>query len=152
LAGLLAAAPDRLRLEDKGESWAVHARGLPDPDAALERIRPALVVLAAEHGLHLQPGRAVLELVGPGPDKGATLRLTADQVGARAVFWAGDDLADVAGFDALDELRDRGVAGLGVAVANAETAAPAARADLVVADPAGLLGLLSRLIRVVGGP
>src|SRR5262249_27361895 len=73
VAALLAAAPDPLRLEDKGESWAVHARGLPDPDAALARIRPDLVALAERHGLRLQPGRAVLELVAPGPDKGATL-------------------------------------------------------------------------------
>jgi len=152
LTALLAASPDPLRLEDKGESWAVHARGLPDPDAALARIRSDLDALAARYGLQLQPGRAVLELVAPGPDKGVTLRLTADQVGARAVFWAGDDLADVPGFDALDELRSRGVPGLGVAVANPEVSAPARRADATVPDPPGLLGLLSRLIRAVGGP
>jgi len=152
LAALLRAAPDPLRLEDKGESWAVHARGLPDPAAALARIRPDLLTLAARHGLRVQPGRAVLELVTPGADKGVALRLTADQVGARAVFWAGDDVADLAGFDALDELRARGVPGLGVAVANAEVGAPARRADATVADPAGLLGLLSTLIRAAGAP
>jgi trehalose 6-phosphate phosphatase len=152
LAALLAAAPDPLRLEDKGASWAVHARGLPDPDAALARVRPGLVDLAARHGLTLQPGRAVLELLAPGPDKGAALRLTADQVGARAMFWAGDDLADLPGFAVLEELRARGVPGLGVAVANPEVNAPARRADATVADPSGLLGLLSRLISAVGGP
>jgi trehalose 6-phosphate phosphatase len=152
LAALLAAAPDLLRLEDKGASWAVHARGLPDPDAALARVRPDLDRLAARHGLAVAPGRAVLELLPPGPDKGVALRLTADQVGARAVFWAGDDLADLPGFAALEELRTRGVPGLGIAVANAEVSAPARRADALVADPAGLLGLLSRLIHAVGGP
>jgi trehalose 6-phosphate phosphatase len=152
LAALVAAAPDALRLEDKGASWAVHARGLPDPDAALERIRPDLVVLAARHGLGVVAGRAVLELLAPGPDKGSALRLTADQVGARAVFWAGDDLADLPAFEVLDELRARGVAGLGVAVANPEVRAPAERADVTVPDPPGLLGLLSRLISDAGGP
>lgn len=152
LVALLRAAPDPLRLEDKGEAWAVHARGLPDPAAALGRIRPALIALAERYGLRVQPGRAVLELVTPGPDKGAALRLTANQVGAGAVFWAGDDVADLAGFDVLDELRARGVPGLGVAVANAEVTAPARRADATVPDPAGLLGLLSRLIRAVGAP
>jgi trehalose 6-phosphate phosphatase len=152
LAALLAAAPDPLRLEDKGASWAVHARGLPDPDAALDRIRADLVVLAARHGLGVLPGRAVLELLAPGPDKGSALRLMADQVSARAVFWAGDDLADLPAFEALDDLRARGVAGLGVAVANPEVSAPAQRADANVPDPPGLLGLLSRLINDAGGP
>jgi trehalose 6-phosphate phosphatase len=152
LLTLLAAGPDRLRLEDKGESWAVHARGLPDPDAALARIRPRLIDLADRHGLRLQPGRAVLELLTPGPDKGAALLLTAGQVAARAVFWAGDDLADLSGFDALDELRADGVPGLGIAVANAETAVPASRADATVSDPAALLNLLSALADAAGGP
>lgn len=152
LVALLAAGTDRLRLEDKGESWAVHARGLPDADAALDRIRPELTALAARHGLHVQPGRAVLELLAPGPDKGAALRLTADQVGAAAVLWAGDDLADLAGFDVLDELRGRGVPALGVAVANAEVAAPARRADATVPDPASLLDLLSALADAAGAP
>jgi trehalose 6-phosphate phosphatase len=152
LAALLAAAPDPLRLEDKGVSWAVHARGLPDPATALERLRPDLVELAARHGLEVVAGRAVLELLAPGPDKGSALRLTADQVGARAVFWAGDDLADLPAFEALDELRARGVAALGVAVANPEVSAPARRADATVADPPGLLGLLSKMIIDAGGP
>jgi trehalose 6-phosphate phosphatase len=152
LAALLRRAADPLRLEDKGESWAVHARGLPDPAAALARIRPDLVRLAGRHGLRVQPGRAVLELVTPGPDKGDALRLMADQVHARAVLWAGDDVADLAGFDALDQLRTRGVPGVGVAVANDEVSAPGQRADATVPDPAGLLGLLSRLIRAVGAP
>jgi trehalose 6-phosphate phosphatase len=152
LVALLAAGTDRLRLEDKGESWAVHARGLPDADAALDRIRPELTALAARHGLHVQPGRAVLELLAPGPDKGAALRLTADQVGAAAVLWAGDDLADLPGFDVLDELRARGVPALGVAVANAEVAAPARRADATVPDPAALLALLSALADAAGAP
>jgi trehalose 6-phosphate phosphatase len=152
LLALLAAGPDRLRLEDKGESWAVHARGLPDPEAALARIRPRLLDLADRHGLRLQPGRAVLELLPPGPDKGTALRLLQGQVGARAVFWAGDDLADVLGFDALDELRARGVPALGVAVANAETTAPAARADVTVSDPAALLNLLTALADAANGP
>jgi trehalose 6-phosphate phosphatase len=152
LIALLAAGADRLRLEDKGESWAVHARGLPDPDAALARIRPRLIELAGWHGLQVQSGRAVVELLAPGPDKGAALRLMADQIGARAVFWAGDDLADVAGFDVLDDLRARGVPGLGVAVANAETAAPARRADATVSDPAALLNLLSALADAASGP
>jgi trehalose 6-phosphate phosphatase len=68
------------------------------------------------------------------------------------VFWAGDDLADVLGFDALDELRARGVPALGVAVANAETTAPAARADVTVSDPAALLNLLTALADAANGP
>ena len=68
------------------------------------------------------------------------------------MFWAGDDLADLPGFDALEDLRAAGVPGLGVAVTNAEVAAPARRADATVPDPAALLGLLSALADAAGGP
>jgi trehalose 6-phosphate phosphatase len=61
-------------------------------------------------------------------------------------LYAGDDAADVGAFDALDRLRDGGVATVRVAVASSE-APPALlqRADVVVEGPSDLLRLLRAL-------
>lgn len=132
-------------VEDKGASLAVHTRRARDPEAALAALRDPLAGLAARHDLRLEPGRLVLELRPPGVDKGGALLAHAAECGARSVLYAGDDLGDLAAFDAIEVLRAAGVAGVTVAVASGETSAPEARADLVVAGPAGLLALLGAL-------
>jgi trehalose 6-phosphate phosphatase len=145
--------PDLLRahgateafVEDKGASLGVHTRRLADPHGAFERLRGPLGRLAEETGLVLEPGRLVLELRAPGVDKGAALRGLVDEVGARTVVFAGDDLGDLAAFDAVDALRARGLAGLLVCSGSAEEAALAERADLVVDGPDGVVALLRAL-------
>jgi trehalose 6-phosphate phosphatase len=132
-----------LRLEDKGASLAVHARGLADPDAALAQIAEPLADLAARHGLLVHDGRLVRELLAPGPDKGAALRDLIADTGARAALYAGDDAADLPAFAAL---RDSGVPGLAIAVANPENPAVAQAADLLAADTGELLRILTRLM------
>ena len=144
LPGLLASsgAPPGTTIEDKGDSLAVHVRRTADPDAALAALREPLRALAGVHGLRLEPGRMVLELRPPGIDKGLVLESLARKRAARAVCYAGDDLGDVAAFDALDRLRGRGVPGLAICAGSAEVPELAARADLVVDGPAGLIALL----------
>ena len=145
LPGLLASsgAPTGTAIEDKGDSIAVHVRRTADPDAALAVLREPLRGLANVHGLRLEPGRMVLELRPPGIDKGLALESLATQRAARTVCYAGDDLGDLAAFDALDRLRGRGVPGLAVCAGSAEVPELAARADLVVDGPAGLIELLT---------
>ena len=66
--------------------------------------------------------------------------------GLDAVCFAGDDVGDLAAFDALDRLAGRGVCVLRVGVRSTE--APdelLARADLVVNGPEGAVALLERL-------
>lgn len=152
LANVLAGvgAPAGTAIEEKGESVAVHVRRTTDPAAALDLLREPLTALAARHGLRLEPGRMVLELRPPGIDKGAALERLAGEVRARAVVYAGDDLGDLAAFDAIDRLRATGIAGLTICVGSPTSpdAVPALseRADLVIESPAGLVHLLDRLL------
>jgi trehalose 6-phosphate phosphatase len=136
-------------VEDKGASVGVHTRRLADPQAAFERLREPLRALAAETGLVLEPGRQVLELRPPGVDKGGALRALVDEAGARTVVFAGDDLGDLAAFDAVDALRAQGLAGLLVCSGSTEEAALARRADLVVDGPEGVVALLQAVAALI---
>ena len=144
LPALLAA--EGAELEDKGLSLVVHTRPSPDPAGALERLTGPLRERAAAHGLELHPGRLVLELRPPGYDKrGALLSLCDPR--PSAVLFAGDDLGDLPAFDAVDELRAQGVAG--VLVCSGSDEGPPelrARADVVVDGPAGVVELLRTLL------
>ncbi|MFI9332308.1 trehalose-phosphatase [Kitasatospora sp. NPDC052868] len=142
-------APDGTWVEDKGRSLAVHTRRTEAPQEAFELLRAPVEALAAEHGLVVEPGRLVLELRPPGVDKGAALTGFLREREARAVLYAGDDLGDVPAFAAVEKLRGEGLAGLLVCSGTVDGDAPvrelADRADLVVAGPAGVVGLLTAL-------
>jgi len=145
------ALPDLLtaqgaELEDKGISLVVHTRRSPDPAGALERLAGPVGAVAADAGLELHPGRFVLELRPPGFDKrGALLSLC--EPPPSAVLFAGDDLGDLPAYDAVDQLRGRGVPGVTVCSGSAEgPAALRERADVVVDGPAGVVALLKTLL------
>lgn len=134
------------RLEDKGLSLVVHVRGLPEPEAELERLRPLLIELTSPHGLLVHPGRLVLEVRPPGADKRRALLSLCDPAPS-AVLFAGDDVGDLPAFDAIDQLRRVGVPGLTVCSASEEgPGALRERADLVVPGPAGVVALLDTLL------
>ncbi len=139
-------APEGAVLEDKGRALVVHLRRSADPDGAAQRLTAPLTALAAEHGLEVHPGRRVLELRAPGFDKGGALLSLADPLPS-AVLFAGDDLGDLPGFDAVEQLRARGVPGVTVC-SGSDEGPPAlrARADVVVEGPAGLVALLQDLL------
>jgi trehalose 6-phosphate phosphatase len=134
-------------IEDKGSAVAVHVRRLPDPDAALARLREPITALADRCGLVVEPGRAVLELRPAGIDKGHALRdLVAGHDGAvSSVVMIGDDLGDVAAFELVAELRSTGTPGLLICSGAGEVAALAELADVVVADPAAVVAWLTAL-------
>ncbi len=140
-----AGAPDGTRIEDKGHAVAVHTRQAADPQAALDRLRGPLAGLAARHGLAVEPGRMVIELRPQGMDKGQALRTLVQQRRPSAVMFCGDDLGDVAAFDAVRALRGEGVPGLTVFSGSAEVTALAESADLVVDGPDGVVALLGFL-------
>ncbi|WP_024936447.1 MULTISPECIES: trehalose-phosphatase [Actinomadura] len=153
LPGVLAAAgaPPETFVEDKGQALAVHTRRCAEPEVALERLRGIIAALAERTGLTVEPGRLVLELRPHGMDKGKALRSFVDEfTGARgarpsAVLFAGDDLGDLAAFDAVDALRAEGVPGVLVCSGSAEVTALAERADVVTDGPAGMVELLETL-------
>ena len=156
LAGELAALLDRAgcrdaRVERKSLAVAVHTRQLADPPGALGRLRPLLAEAAQRHGLVLEPGRAVLEARAPGVHKGQAVRTLHEELDAAAMLYAGDDLGDIAAFEALAELRaEQGLAALLVCSGSEEQQALVDRADLVVPGPDGVVDLLHRLAADAG--
>lgn len=148
LAGL--GAPAGVHVEDKGRAVAVHVRRVADPVAALELLRDPLARLADELGLVVEPGRLVLELRPAGGDKGDALRSLVAESRPSAVMFVGDDLGDLAAFEAVDGLRQEGVPGLLVCSGSAEVTAVAGRADLIVEGPEGVAALLADLADALG--
>ncbi|GAA4971510.1 trehalose-phosphatase [Yinghuangia aomiensis] len=135
--------------EDKGSALAVHTRRAPDPQGAFDALRAPLAALAHDHGLVVEPGRYVLELRPAGMDKGQALTAFLAERGARSVLFAGDDLGDLAAFDAVERLRGDGVAGVTVCSGSAEVSELAERADVVVDGPPGVAALLAALADAV---
>ncbi|MDP4506074.1 trehalose-phosphatase [Nonomuraea sp. NBC_00507] len=133
---------DGVRIEDKGRAVAVHTRRSPDPEGALAALREPLARVADKHGLVVEPGRMVLELRPPGMDKGHALSLFLAERAARSVLFAGDDLGDLAAFEAV---RASGLPGVTVCSGSAEVAELAERADIVVDGPDGVVALLEEL-------
>jgi trehalose 6-phosphate phosphatase len=149
LPTVLARHGEQAWVEDKGGSVAVHTRRAPDPAGLFAALREPLAELAARHGLTLEPGRFVLELRPPGVDKGAALRSLVRERDPSCVLFAGDDLGDLAAYDAVDELRAHGLPGLLVCSGSEEVVALAERADLVVAGPAGVVALFEALVQAL---
>lgn len=142
--GLVEGLPG-VHIEDKGAAVAVHTRRAEQPAEAFARLQAPLDELAARHGLVVEPGRMVLELRPPGMDKGDALRGLVRETGAETVLYAGDDLGDLAAFASVDALRAEGRSGVLVCSGSDEVAELAARADLVVDGPHGVVALLTAL-------
>ncbi len=141
-------------IERKGLSATVHVRGCPDPVAARERVRAALVS-AAPAGIEVRSGRMSLEIrpLGAG-DKGTALRAVAERYRLRGLLVLGDDVTDVDMFRAATELRAAGrlgAASLAVHGGHEVPAAVAASADAVLESPAAVVELLTRLLGEVTG-
>lgn len=136
-----------VRVEDKGRSIAIHVREADRPGDAVAVIRPVLDRLAHAHGLLVLPGKMVLELApAETPGKGSVVAREVEARGLRACLFAGDDVADLAAFSALDELAADGVVTVKVAVDGPETPSELlAAADELVTGPAGLVSFLARL-------
>jgi trehalose 6-phosphate phosphatase len=134
-------------VEDKGASLAVHYRQAEDPEDARARLLASLRPVASGAGLELVEGKMVLELIPAGsPRKGGAVERIVGELALSAVLYAGDDLADLDAFAALDGLRDGGVLAVKVAVRSSGTPEALLRAaDVVVDGPAGAVELLRKL-------
>ncbi|WP_155351673.1 trehalose-phosphatase [Acrocarpospora pleiomorpha] len=142
LPALLATLADGVKIEDKGRAVAVHTRNCADPDATLEALREPVARLAERAGLVVEPGRKVLELRGPGMDKGRALHALLAETAARSVMFVGDDLGDLAAFAAV---ADSGLPGVRVCSGSSEVAELTEVCDVVVDGPAGVVALLETL-------
>jgi len=124
---------------------AVHTRRTADPSATFDALRDPLTELAEEVGLVVEPGRFVHELRPAGGDKGDALRTLAEERPPAVVVFVGDDLGDLAAFDAVDRFRAEGTPGLLVCSGSTEVTVLADRADIVVDGPDGVVTLLGAL-------
>ncbi len=134
-------------VEDKGASVAVHYRQAPDPARARRSLVLALQEVASSAGLELVEGKMVVELVPRGqPRKGGAVDRLVGENELHGVLFAGDDVADLDAFAALDRLRDRGLLVVKVAVAGKDSPPSLVdAADVVVQGSDGLVELLRQL-------
>lgn len=144
--GAAASVPGAV-VEPKGLQVAVHYRGADDPASARRVLVDRLGDIAGRSGLRLLEGKKVVELAPQGgPTKGDVVVRMAEERSLEAVLYAGDDLADLEAFAAVDRLRDRGLSAATIAVRSAETPEElASRADLIVDGPGALVRLLRGL-------
>ncbi|GAA3424342.1 trehalose-phosphatase [Streptosporangium sandarakinum] len=130
---------DGVVIEDKERALAVHTRRAHDPQGVLVALRDPITELAVETGLAVEPGKFVLELRPPGMDKGMALGAFLRERGARSVLFAGDDLGDIAAFEAV---RTSGLPGVTVFSGSAELEV---EADIVVDGPDGVMKLFASI-------
>ncbi len=90
------------RLEHKPAATALHTRG-SDDDVAEAAARAAEEVAARHEEVSALAGKAVVELAVVRADKGSALRDLADELGADAVVYLGDDVTDEHAFEVLGE-------------------------------------------------
>lgn len=131
-------------VEDKGLTLSYHFREAPDEAEARAELE-AIARRAAAEGLVPRWGRKVLEIrPAVETDKGTAVQTLIRQAGARRALYAGDDTTDLDAFAGLADARPEHF----VRVAVSSDEAPpelVAAADLVVAGPAELAALLTRL-------
>jgi trehalose 6-phosphate phosphatase len=129
-------------LENKHLTASLHYRNAEDESAAHAQLE-AIGDQARAAGFVARFGRKVLELLPPlDANKGTAVRQLLEEHGLLRGFYAGDDTTDLDGFRALDGLE------LAVRVAVSSMEGPARlreQADIVVAGPEELVGMLRRL-------
>ena len=126
-----------LLLEDKGRALALHYRNAAELGAGLAASVDALTARHGDHDLHVQPGDYVLELKPSGITKAHAIAAFMDETPfrGRTPLFAGDDLTDLHGFEAVEANG-----GVSIAVGPRVTAAHR------VASPAELRKLLAEFV------
>lgn len=137
------------RLEDKGRAIAAHVRQCANPERALAGLATPMRLIAERHGLILEPGRLVWELRSATVTKGDALRDLVQQEKVRAVLMAGDDLGDLAAFDALADFADRGIATCALVSGSHELPQLADQADILCDGPDGVAAWLESLANAI---
>lgn len=142
-ASASSADTDGMRVELKGLSITLHYRGHPE---LAERVEQRARVLAARSGLLVRLARQAVELHPPiRTDKGTVVEQRLGD--ATSVIVLGDDVADLAAFDAADRLAAAGIRAVRVGVRSDESPSELVdRADVVVDGPDGVRDFLRSLL------
>lgn len=135
-------------LEDKGIMIGLHFRATEDQERARAALDRLAQQLADRHGLRRAGGRLAFELRPPADfTKAAVVLERSLELDLSAAAFFGDDRVDLPAFDALDDLAERGIATVRVAVRSDEVPAELIeRADMVVDGPIGALDVLQQLV------
>jgi trehalose 6-phosphate phosphatase len=144
-------APAGAEVEDKGLSCTLHWRRCPDAGPGAARLGAAV---AARLGLVVRAGRRSVELLPPvGADKGDAVRLLLAGRDVRVAAVVGDDLGDLAAFEALRSLAAAGrIETFAVAVLSDETPLELrAAADVLLPGPPAVAELLRALEHATQG-
>jgi trehalose 6-phosphate phosphatase len=135
-------------VEDKTVMVGLHYRSATDREKARRLLDAVAADLAVRFGLIRAGGRLAFELRPPVPfsKKDVVLR-RGRELDLRAAMFVGDDVVDVPGFEALEELAVGGVEIARIAVASSEAPPELIeRADRVVQGPEGVVQLLDELL------
>jgi trehalose 6-phosphate phosphatase len=97
----VAAAHPGTRIELKPGAVAIHTRGV-DPSVGAAALAAAMALSSRHTGVHVIPGKQVVELTVAETDKGQALRALANARSADATAYFGDDVTDERAFAALD--------------------------------------------------
>jgi trehalose 6-phosphate phosphatase len=127
-----------VRLEHKPSAVALHTRGV-DPSVAAAAAAAALEVGERHPGVHVMPGKNVVELTVREPNKGNAVIGLAQVTGSEATLYVGDDVTDERAFTALDPASGD----LTVKVGEGETAATQR-----VPDPPSVVRLLELFVEL----
>lgn len=136
-------------VEPKGLSLTVHYRSDPAMEAEVGRWTRER---AEASGLVAHPAKMSWELRVPlDRDKGRVLSSASAELSA--VAFLGDDVGDLPGFDALDDLAAAGCHTVAIGVASAEAPSELLeRADVVVDGPEAAVALLGSLADALDQP
>jgi len=127
-------------VEDKGQSLALHFRTAPDRAAASALIEDVLAGFTAT--LHVFGGKLVYNAVAAGaPDKAVAVQRLIARAGARAAFFAGDDVNDEPVFAAAQQ----GWVTVRIGCERRESAA-----RFCIDGPHEMAGVLDRILALIG--
>lgn len=104
-------------VEDKPAGVVLHTRSAPD-DVASAAVDAARARLGELDGVQVTDGKRVLEVSVVHTSKGEGIRALRELTGATAVFFAGDDVTDERGFEALES------GDVGIKIGAGDTVAP----------------------------
>jgi trehalose 6-phosphate phosphatase len=142
-------------IEEKSVGFALHYRLAPDPDAARHEILARVIQSARHRGLEVMTGHFAFEVRPPVPlTKGTATHRLLDAGDCIAALVCGDDLTDVAAFDAAHQWGDRDARRTACALAAVthETPQPVMEAaDTQVCATLGVIGALEDLLAAVDG-
>lgn len=142
-------------VEQKPVGFAVHYRQARDPDAARHQILTRVVRPARARGLEVMTGHFAFEVRPPVPvTKGTAARRLLDGGAFGAALVCGDDLTDVAAFQAARLWADRDArrTACSLAAVTAETPQPVKdAADTLVRATPGVAAALAEVLAAAGG-